>query len=340
MRREPLFPNATIVARREYLELVRSRLFVASTAFLVLLAIVVAMMPLVIRLAERRSVTRVAVAANDDQLAASSVRIIDGILNSGFGGGTNAPYQVRVAPDRATALLDVADDRLDALVIADRQPSGGIAFHMASGEALSTDRATQLQVAMFGIAVIDWTSTNSGTKGFVPPSFDVQAAGGPSSGGAPIPAIEFAGRRIVGATFAVLIFLTIIIYGMWVAAGVVAEKSGRVMELLIAAAATKQLVIGKILGIGLAGLTQVILILIPSTVVLLSQDRPGGARPRSVGGHPALVQRPVAGAAGRVPGLLRARILCFTRRSMRRRARCCPDRKTSRSSRCHCPCWG
>jgi ABC-2 type transport system permease protein len=126
---------------------------------------------------------------------------------------------------------------------------------------------------MFGIAVLDWTSQNGAGAGFVAPSFDVAASGGPTAGGAPIPAVELAGRRIVGATFAVLIFLTIINYGRWVAAGVVGEKSGRVMELLISAAATKQLVVGKLLGIGLAGLTQVVVILIPATIVLLSQDR-------------------------------------------------------------------
>ena len=119
----------------------------------------------------------------------------------------------------------MAEGKLDAAVVAERQPSGGIAFRLASGESLSTERATQLQVAMFGIAVLDWTSQNGAGAGFVAPTFDVAATGGPTAGGAPIPAVEFAGRRIVGATFAVLIFLTIIIYGMWVAAGVVAEKS-------------------------------------------------------------------------------------------------------------------
>jgi ABC-2 type transport system permease protein len=273
MRLEPLFPNAAIIARREYTELVRSRLFVISTGFLVLLAIVVAMLPLVIKLAERGSVTRVEVAASDAALAATSVRIIDGILNSGFAGSAQAPYRVEVATDEPTAVRDVADGKFDAAVIAARQASGGIAFRLASGESLSTERATQLQVAMFGIAVLDWTSQNGAGAGFVAPTFDVAATGGPTAGGAPIPAVEFAGRRIVGATFAVLIFLTIIIYGMWVAAGVVAEKSGRVMELLISAAATKQLVVGKLLGIGLAGLTQVAVILVPATIVLLSQDR-------------------------------------------------------------------
>src|SRR5687768_14265364 len=60
---------------------------------------------------------------------------------------------------------------------------------------------------------------------------------------------------------------------MWVAAGVVAEKSSRVMELLISAATPEELVIGKVVGIGLAGLVQYVAILVPALATLLLQDR-------------------------------------------------------------------
>jgi ABC-2 type transport system permease protein len=304
MRQEPLLPNARIVARREYLELVRSRLFVLSTAFLVLLALFVSSLPLIIRLAERGSVTSVAVAASDPGLRTTSVSIIGGILNSGIASQSSAPYRITEALDLAAAKREVETGQLDALVIAERQPTGQISFELASGEALSTDRATQLQVAMFGIAVLDWTAQNGAGGGFISPSFVTTALGGPSAGGAPIPAVEFAGRRIVGAVFAVLIFLSIIIYGMWVAAGVVAEKSGRVMELLISAAATKQLVVGKILGIGAAGLTQVTLVLAPAVLVLVSLDRLSAIFLGPTAGVPVTL-------SGLSPGLLLAFLVFF-----------------------------
>jgi ABC-2 type transport system permease protein len=60
---------------------------------------------------------------------------------------------------------------------------------------------------------------------------------------------------------------------MWVAAGVVAEKSSRVMELLISAASPRQLVVGKALGIGAAGATQYMLVLAPAILTLLLEDR-------------------------------------------------------------------
>jgi len=52
-RHEPAFPNTTHVAPREYAELVRSRLFHVSTTVLAVLAIIVALLPIVVRLVER-----------------------------------------------------------------------------------------------------------------------------------------------------------------------------------------------------------------------------------------------------------------------------------------------
>jgi ABC-2 type transport system permease protein len=109
------------------------------------------------------------------------------------------------------------------------------------------------------------------------PTLDLIAAAGPNAGGQPIGAAEFASRRVVGVVFVVLIFITLVIYGMWVAAGVVAEKSSRVMELLISAASPAQLVVGKVVGIGVAGLVQYVGIVVPALVTILLEDRIAGA---------------------------------------------------------------
>ena len=50
---------------------------------------------------------------------------------------------------------------------------------------------------------------------------------------------------------------------MWVATGVAAEKSSRVMELMISAASPRQMLTGKVVGIGAAGLTQYLAIAVP-----------------------------------------------------------------------------
>ena len=55
----------------------------------------------------------------------------------------------------------------------------------------------------------------------------------------------------------ILTFMAVITYGTWVASSVAEEKSSRVMELLITAATPRQLLGGKVLGTGAAGLTPV-----------------------------------------------------------------------------------
>ena len=62
--------NVSLVARREYAERVRSRAFVFSTLLLAGLAMMVALIPLGVRVLDRATVTRVAVTAPEAALAA------------------------------------------------------------------------------------------------------------------------------------------------------------------------------------------------------------------------------------------------------------------------------
>jgi ABC-2 type transport system permease protein len=56
-----------------------------------------------------------------------------------------------------------------------------------------------------------------------------------------------------------LLYFQLIGYGVWVALGVVEEKSSRVVELLLATLRPWQLLAGKVIGIGLLGLGQLVL---------------------------------------------------------------------------------
>ena len=138
------------------------------------------------------------------------------------------------------------------------------------------------------------------------PSFSVVDAGAASGGGTglAVDTAEYASRRIVGIVFVVLSFLTLVFYGLWVASGVVAEKASRVMELLISAATAPQLVVGKIGGIGLAGLTQVSLVLLPAVLALLLSGRLAQSMFGIADAAPSL--------GGLSPGLLAAFLVYFT----------------------------
>ena len=57
-----------------------------------------------------------------------------------------------------------------------------------------------------------------------------------------------------------LLLATIAVYGQWVLTGVVEEKANRVVEVIVAAVRPRHLLAGKVIGIGLLGLLQVVLI--------------------------------------------------------------------------------
>lgn len=70
--------------------------------------------------------------------------------------------------------------------------------------------------------------------------------------------VETDGAQVVAAyVVGILIFLGLITTGQLVAQGVVEEKTSRVVELLLATIKPWQLMAGKVLGIGVVGLTQI-----------------------------------------------------------------------------------
>ena len=306
------FGNITLVARREYAERVRSRAFVFSTLLLAGLAVVIALIPLAVRFVDQVTVTRIGVVAPDDELGGRAIEVLDGFLNAQLESGAPATkrFMFEARPDVGTASTEVREGGLAGAVLIARKADGGLDFQVISVGALTQDRAQLLQIGAFAVGILDWTATQPPTdRPFVPPGFAVVDAGAVNGGGGSgvgptIDTAEYASRRIVGIVFVVLSFLTLVFYGLWVAAGVVAEKATRVMELLISAATAEQLVVGKILGIGLAGLTQVSLVLAPALLSLLLSGEIGDA---------LLGEDPSAGTslAGLSPGLVAAFLVYF-----------------------------
>jgi ABC-2 type transport system permease protein len=73
----------------------------------------------------------------------------------------------------------------------------------------------------------------------------------------------------VGFAFAILTYMFIFIYSMQVMRGVIEEKTNRVIEVLISSVKPFQLMMGKIIGIGLVGLTQFLIWLLLSGIGMM-----------------------------------------------------------------------
>lgn len=72
---------------------------------------------------------------------------------------------------------------------------------------------------------------------------------------------------------AILIYLCLFIYGAQVMRGVIEEKTSRIIEVIISSVKPFQLMLGKIIGIGLVGLTQFILWIILSSAAAKVLDQ-------------------------------------------------------------------
>lgn len=75
-------------------------------------------------------------------------------------------------------------------------------------------------------------------------------------------------RTVVGYIFGIGIYLFIFMYGVQVFRGVMEEKTNRIVEVVISSVKPFQLMLGKIIGIALVGLTQFIILVSFTTIVI------------------------------------------------------------------------
>ena len=278
-RHDPLLPNAAIVARREYLDRVRSKLFRLSTAVLMVLALGVALSPIAIRYLDRSRVDRILVVSGDAALSVATVVTARGIMNIPPAGVDLAtwtePFVIEPAADLGAARRDLTVGRADAVIVVERDSADRLTVtYLTTGPADGV-RSQLAGFTALSVGILDWTSSlppGSQLGTFQTPEFRTESLSAPLDGGEVVDAVQVASRAFLGTVFIILMFITILIYGMWVAAGVATEKSSRVMELMISAASPRQLVLGKVVGIGAAGLTQYVAIALPAVIVLAFQE--------------------------------------------------------------------
>lgn len=80
--------------------------------------------------------------------------------------------------------------------------------------------------------------------------------------------------RVTALFGIILLYLLLIQYGAWVLNGVVEEKTSRVVEVLLSTITPRQLLVGKVVGIGAVALAQAVLLLVAAvaTAVVTGSD--------------------------------------------------------------------
>ena len=134
--------NALLIARREYLDRVPTRTFLAATLVLAAVAVGLALAPIALRYLDRGTVVRIGFVAPDDNVANVSLPLLDGYLNAPPQGVDPAswekPFSLVREPDRETAMSGLAQRRLTSVLVIERAPDGGLAFTWYTPESAAS----------------------------------------------------------------------------------------------------------------------------------------------------------------------------------------------------------
>ena len=260
--------NARLVAGREYRVRVRSRAFAISTLVLAVVATFAALAPLAIRALDRESVVRIAASAPDTRSAELMLRSLGMVFTPGTNlepGATPAYAFTLVDPaDVAAARDEVAAGTLDGLLVLTHGSEDRLDFEYVTANPASR-QATLFQLVAIAVAA---SIRADEAKGLVGDFVVTDAVPGDAPGGSEL---DTASRQILATILVMLVFITSVTYGMWVATSVAEEKSSRVMELMLNAATPGEMLAGKVVGVGGAGLTQLAAIVLPAAIVVALQ---------------------------------------------------------------------
>ena len=214
----------TLVAWREIRERLRSRVFLYST---VLMLGVVGASSALPALIDTSKTYRVAVVAPAPPGLDTALRRAAKPFDAKVGLHSLRP---------ATAREQLKTNKVDALLVL---PSNRIAFHDNIDPKLA--------------AIAD--SAVRAVRRHLPPAPELTAVTIEK------PKAQSSDAEVLTAMLgASLLLATIAVYGQWVLTGVVEEKANRVVEVIVAAVRPRHLLAGKVIGIGLLGLAQVMLL--------------------------------------------------------------------------------
>ena len=269
-----LFPNAWYVAVREFRGRARSRSFVIGTVVLALISFAATQIPVLIDVSMNTSLTRVAVVSQVPDMPGDALALLDSQLN---GQPKDPPahknYAISWQPDGGlpAAQADLQAKRYDILIVVSQDGPQDVQFAMRTDSPQDGRSVQTVTSALYSVA-IEYRLFKAGTSIEniqKAPTVTVASVNGAASSTNDL-STEIS-TSLLSTGLIVLIFMAIVTYGVWVAMSVAEEKGSRVMELMLNATTPLQMLAGKMLGNGGAGLTQYGIILLAVVGGLLAQ---------------------------------------------------------------------
>ena len=247
---EPRTPGSAalvrLVAAREVSSRIRDKNFIVSSV--VIIVLLLGLLAFQVVAGSGDSGSRLGIVGDDGRLGAAVQAQAEAV---------GVDVEVVDYTDEAAARAAVEDEAVDGVLLDGASPAP---------ELLVTGRDATLEAlvggAVSGVAISDR---------LLEAGVDLQSL--PEVAVTPLGGSDDDGQRVVVAVIGVVVLYgLLLLFAQFVAQGVVEEKSSRVVELLLATMRPWQLLAGKILGLGLLGLGQMVVIGVVGVTAALALD--------------------------------------------------------------------
>jgi ABC-2 type transport system permease protein len=273
--------NIRLIIGREYKYRVTQRSFIITSIILLAIVFLAAFIPTIVQYiaSPTPSQTHIVVVNDAGSIAGMNETTLTSYISSELNGtttGSHAPYVVSSQPQASLGNLQsqIKNGKLDILLVLARATNQNVRFTYDTNASatndsnLSTIQAlTQLLTFLDTAHRLGLTSQETQRLAAPPDLTVVHTQQSQNTG----QGSESTASILLALAGAILIFVSVEIYGSIVATGVAEEKSSRIMEILVNAATPFQLLAGKIVGIGAACLTQMGSLVVVGIAALLLQ---------------------------------------------------------------------
>jgi ABC-2 type transport system permease protein len=274
--------NIRLIIGREYKNQVTQRIFIIMSIILLVIVFLAAFIPTIVQFftAGTASQTQVVMVNEAGPIAGLNGATLTSYIGSELNGtttGSRAPYVISSQPAASLSSLhnQLKNGKLDILLVLARATNQDMRFTYDTSASATNDTnlptiqgLTQLLTFLDTAHRLGLTSQETQRLSAAPDVTVVYTQQSQNTR----PESELTAGILLAVAGCILIFISISLYAGRVAVGVAEEKSSRVMELLLNAATPLQLMVGKIVGIGAAGLTQMACLVAVGIGALLLQS--------------------------------------------------------------------
>ncbi|MGC2635698.1 MAG: ABC transporter permease [Acidobacteriaceae bacterium] len=246
--------NTLLITKREYLERVRSRIFRVTTVLVPLGMGGIALLGGLGGKKMEAGVQKLAVVANNPVLAEQ--------VKAGLEGREHSPKSVEVvAPptdaDLARLNQEVSDRQINGYLLIDDQPGQAIprATWISGSSTDFIGKAQMADAVSNGVVREQLLQRGVSDSQVQALTKEVKLETKQVKHGQVV--ASDTERSFAGAYMLILVlYAAVLIYGINIARSVVEEKTSRIFEVLLSSASADELMMGKLLGVGATGLTQ------------------------------------------------------------------------------------